>query len=212
MRNGQIQKIKEMRKSEATTSGTHCPKRVCGSFHCGLVHKPVSIQEALKIPDAKAAVDKELEKEKTIPTWDVKKKGIKDRSYPSIEEGWENSSLRKFDGPLLKAPTHHQTRLSSCTPCFSHSAILTVEVKTLAFACSLCCSGFAAQTFLDSVGAVLSPRVLRRQYFGKGSRCVSVPHPYTALRAHSVVLWSETHTPVSQVKSSSTSQCLAEKY
>ena len=45
-----------------------------GSFHCGLGHKPGSIQEAMKIPDAKAAVDKELEKVKTIPTWDVKKK------------------------------------------------------------------------------------------------------------------------------------------
>ena len=50
---------------------------MCGSFHCGQLHKPVSIQEALKIPDAKAAVDKELEKVKKNPTWDVKKKGSK---------------------------------------------------------------------------------------------------------------------------------------
>ena len=53
----------------------HIAEKGCvGSFHCGLVHKPGSIQEAMKIPDAKAAVDKELEKVKTIPTWDVKKK------------------------------------------------------------------------------------------------------------------------------------------
>ena len=49
-------------------------KRVCGkiSLIC-LVHKPVSIQEAMKIPEAKAAVDKEWMKVKTIPAWDVKK-------------------------------------------------------------------------------------------------------------------------------------------
>ena len=29
-----------------------------GSFHCGLVHKPTSVQEALKIPEANAVVDK----------------------------------------------------------------------------------------------------------------------------------------------------------
>ena len=29
-----------------------------GSFHCGLVHMPVCIQEAVKKPEAKAAVDK----------------------------------------------------------------------------------------------------------------------------------------------------------
>ena len=29
-----------------------------GRFQYGMVHKPVSIQEALKIPEAKAAVDK----------------------------------------------------------------------------------------------------------------------------------------------------------
>ena len=31
-----------------------------GCFHCGLVHKPVSTQEALNRPEAKAVVDKEL--------------------------------------------------------------------------------------------------------------------------------------------------------
>ena len=32
-----------------------------GSFHCALAHKSVSIREALKIPEGKAAVDKEWE-------------------------------------------------------------------------------------------------------------------------------------------------------
>ena len=35
--------------------------RYVGSLHYGLVHEPVSVQEALKIPEAKAAVDKEWE-------------------------------------------------------------------------------------------------------------------------------------------------------
>ena len=30
-----------------------------GRFHCGLVHKPISVQEALKKPDAKPAVGEE---------------------------------------------------------------------------------------------------------------------------------------------------------
>ena len=45
-----------------------------GSFHNGPVHKPVSFQEALKIPEAKAAVDKE---------WDT----IKGNSSMGCEEG-----------------------------------------------------------------------------------------------------------------------------
>ena len=50
---------------------------------------------------------------------------------------------------------------------------------------------FRAQTFLDSVGTVLSLCVLRRAVLGKESRCVSTqhPYPYSAVRAHSVVLW-----------------------
>ena len=47
------------------------------SFHCGLLHKAVSLQEALKIPESKAAVDKQVNKLKTIPAWCVKKVGAK---------------------------------------------------------------------------------------------------------------------------------------
>ena len=48
---------------------TRSPKKVyVGSFHDGLVHEPVSIEEAMKIPEAKAAVDKEWSKFKTIPS------------------------------------------------------------------------------------------------------------------------------------------------
>ena len=33
-----------------------------GIFHCGLVHKPIPMSEAMKIPEAKAAVNKEWDK------------------------------------------------------------------------------------------------------------------------------------------------------
>ena len=45
------------RKSEAKTYGTHWKKGCVGSFRYGLVHEPVSVHEAMKIPGAKAAVD-----------------------------------------------------------------------------------------------------------------------------------------------------------
>ena len=48
-------------------------KLYAGCFHNGLVHKPVSIQEAMKIPKAKVVVNKEWNKFMTIPAWDVKK-------------------------------------------------------------------------------------------------------------------------------------------
>ena len=48
-------------------------KRCVESFHCGLVHKAVSIPAALKIPEAQTAGDEQCNKLKTIPAWDVKK-------------------------------------------------------------------------------------------------------------------------------------------
>ena len=58
------------------------------------------------------------------------------------------------------------------------------------------CFVFRTHTFLDSVGAVISPRVLRRQ-FSEESHCMSIPHSYTAHIKHSVVWRSqETDSPV----------------
>ena len=42
-------------------------------LHYNLVHKFNPMPQAMKIPDAKAAVDKEWKKLETIPTWDVRK-------------------------------------------------------------------------------------------------------------------------------------------
>ena len=47
-------------------------KEYVGSFHYGLVHTPVSIQETMKIPEARAAVDKAWNKSKAILVLDVK--------------------------------------------------------------------------------------------------------------------------------------------
>ena len=50
-------------------------------LHCNLVHKFIPVPLAMKIPDAKAAVDKEWTKLETIPAWDVRKvKSKKGRS------------------------------------------------------------------------------------------------------------------------------------
>ena len=41
--------------------------------HYNLVHKFIPMSQAMKIPDAKAAVDKEGKKLETIPAWDLRK-------------------------------------------------------------------------------------------------------------------------------------------
>ena len=41
--------------------------------HCNLVHKFIPVPQAMKIPDAKAAVDKEWKKLETIPAWQLEK-------------------------------------------------------------------------------------------------------------------------------------------
>ena len=41
--------------------------------HYNLVHKFIPMPQAMKIPDAKAAVDKEWEKLETIPAWNLRK-------------------------------------------------------------------------------------------------------------------------------------------
>ena len=41
--------------------------------HRNLVHKFIPVTHAMKIPDAKAAVDKEWKKLETIPAWDLGK-------------------------------------------------------------------------------------------------------------------------------------------
>ena len=61
--NGQIQEAKEHAEQVKRKHMDHiAEKRYVGSFHCGLVHKPVSFHEAMKIPEARAAFDKQWNK------------------------------------------------------------------------------------------------------------------------------------------------------
>ena len=48
-------------------------KGLNSSSHDNLVHKFIPMPQALKIPDAKAAVDKECEKLEKIPAWQLTK-------------------------------------------------------------------------------------------------------------------------------------------
>ena len=69
-----------------------------GSFHCGLVHKPGFLQEALKKPEAKAAAHDEWDMRKK--TWDAKKV----RSKPEVARQTKN------DGKTL----HFANLINSC--------------------------------------------------------------------------------------------------
>ena len=52
----------------------HIPERRCNSLtRDNLVHKFIQMAQAMKIPDAKAAVDKEWTKLETIPAWQLDK-------------------------------------------------------------------------------------------------------------------------------------------
>ena len=42
-------------------------------LHCKIVHKFIPMPQAIKIPDAEAAVDKEWKKLVTIPAWQLEK-------------------------------------------------------------------------------------------------------------------------------------------
>ena len=48
-------------------------KRFTSMSHFNLVHKPTPMPQGMKIPDAKAAVDKEWKKLEIIPAWDSRK-------------------------------------------------------------------------------------------------------------------------------------------
>ena len=70
--------------------------------HHNLVHKPVPILQAMKIPDAKAAVDKEWDKFEKLQAWKsrAKKKGIgkatkrrKDSSFCYADEPMPTQEL-----------------------------------------------------------------------------------------------------------------------
>ena len=66
-------------------------------FHSNLVRKFIPMPQAMKIPDAKAAVDTEWKKVETIPAWDVKKSQEQKKGH---EEAPKNNNKVHF-GSLM---------------------------------------------------------------------------------------------------------------
>ena len=62
-------------------------------LHYNLVHKIIPMPQAMKIPDAKAAVDKEWKELETIPAWDVRK--VKSKKE-AIKEAQKNNNKVHF--------------------------------------------------------------------------------------------------------------------
>ena len=61
--------------------------------HYNLVHKFIPMPQAMKIPDAKTAVDKECKKLETIPAWDLDKSRARRRLFWKHKEKKKRSSL-----------------------------------------------------------------------------------------------------------------------
>ena len=65
-----------------------------------LVHKFILMLQAMKIPAAKAAVDKEWEKLEKIPAWDLTKVRSKKEVIDEARTKGRKSSFRLTDGHL----------------------------------------------------------------------------------------------------------------
>ena len=89
--------------------------------HYNLVHKFIPMPQAMKIPAAKAAVDKEWEKLEKIPAWKMTKVRSRKRGDRWSKDEGRKSSFRLTDGHMSfencwvggKAP---KIQRSSCTP------------------------------------------------------------------------------------------------
>ena len=86
-------------RAESLRSKTHEDRIVCKSFtsmtHSNLVHKFFPMQQAMKIPDGKAAVDKEWKKLETIQAWDLEKKRNKGKTSGGQGDGVPKASLQQ---------------------------------------------------------------------------------------------------------------------
>ena len=73
-------------------------KRFTSMAHYSLVHKFIPMPQVMKIPDAKAAVDKEWKKLETIPAWDLRKVKSKNGSCSGSTKRQHQSPLCFIDG------------------------------------------------------------------------------------------------------------------
>ena len=63
-----------------------------------LVHKFIPMPQAIKIPDAKAALDKEWKKLETIPAWQLDKVKSKKEDILEAQKSQKESPLCYIDG------------------------------------------------------------------------------------------------------------------
>ena len=68
--------------------------------HYNLVHKFVPMPQAMKIPDAKAAVDKEWKKLETIPAWNLEQCQEQKGGYPRSTKRQKESPLCHIEGHM----------------------------------------------------------------------------------------------------------------
>ena len=110
-------------------------------------------------------------------------------SYRSQKKNKSTSPEGKANSPKKKEVTVAIVNIANHSPRDYFRKALVIRnfnEQTFTFrilSCStqqsgLCCV-FRAQTFLESVGAVLLLCVLRRQH-SRGSHCMSIPHSYAA--------------------------------
>ena len=122
-------------RTESVTKRIH-EEQIAGKWqnsvsHYNSVHKFIPMPQAMKIPDAKAAVDKDWKKLETIPAWDVSK--VKSKKEV-IKEAQKNNNkihfatlmamchlksaelepkLQKFQGRVVLRVRHCERRLWS---------------------------------------------------------------------------------------------------
>ena len=95
-----FRKFRSMWKVKRQQMNHIAEKGYVGSCHHCSVHELVFIEDALKMPGAKATVDKKMERIKHNSSLGCQESETKIWRHLSGEEGWKNSSLRDFDGPL----------------------------------------------------------------------------------------------------------------
>ena len=71
--------------------GPYCRKGSNSLQHYNLVHKFIPMPQAMKVPAAKTAVDKECEKLEKIPAWDLTTVRSKKRGDPWSQDGGRKS-------------------------------------------------------------------------------------------------------------------------
>ena len=87
-------------KTPATTHEDHIAGKGYNSMtHHNLVRKFIPVPHAMKIPDAKAAVDKEWKKLETTPAWQLGKS-------QKQEGGYSGSTMRPKESPIFHIDGH----------------------------------------------------------------------------------------------------------